>query len=90
MDSRELFLKPPRRLFAMAALPGMVSMLASSLAGAAVVVFAPQPIAAVFMSDASPDELALAYVTRWVTFAVQSYFLAIGKPLPASVVPVCM
>ena len=32
---------------------------------------------------------SLTYVTRWVSFAVQSYFLAVEKPLPASIVSVC-
>ena len=31
---------------------------------------------------------SLTYVTRWLSFATQSYMLAIEKPMPASVISV--
>ena len=58
----------------------------------------PEPITRLFMTDSNPDVLemsisalklfALTYVTRWFSFATQSYMLAVEKPLPASVISV--
>lgn len=31
---------------------------------------------------------SLTYITRWISFATQSYMLAIEKPLPASIISV--
>lgn len=54
--------------------------------------------ACLFMADASPEVMSaasgalrlfsLTYITRWFSFAVQSYMLAIEKPVPASVISV--
>lgn len=69
-----------------------------SLASAAVIALLPQQITSLFMADAGSDILSvsvgalqlfsLTYVTRWFSFATQSYMLAIEKPLPASVISV--
>lgn len=61
-----------------------------------VIAFFPNQITALFMNDAGPEisELSvkalklfsLTYITRWFSFAVQSYMLAIEKPVPASLI----
>ena len=55
-------------------------------------------ITRLFISDVSADVLAmsvsalrlfcLTYFIRWLSFATQSYMLAIEKPLPASIISV--
>ena len=55
-------------------------------------------IAGLFMADARPEVMSIAigaqrlfsltYITRWFSFAVQSYMLAIEKPVPAPVISV--
>ena len=50
------------------------------------------------MADASPEVMdisiaalrlfSITYITRWFSFATQSYMLAIEKPLPASIISV--
>lgn len=58
----------------------------------------PEQLTRLFISGAGPDVTAmsvtairlfsLTYITRWFSFATQSYMLAIEKPLPASLVSV--
>ena len=58
----------------------------------------PQPIASLFMSASASDVSAMAvsaliifsftYITRWLSFATQSFMLAIEKPVPASLISV--
>ena len=58
----------------------------------------PRQITLLFMGDAGTDIIAMAipalqlfsltYITRWFSFATQSYMLAIEKPVPASVISV--
>lgn len=58
----------------------------------------PEPITRLFMTDSNPDVLemsisalklfALTYVTRWFSFATQSYMLAVEKPIQASIISV--
>ena len=58
----------------------------------------PRQITSLFMADAGNDVMTLAvgalrlfaltYITRWLSFATQSYMLAIEKPLPASIISV--
>lgn len=58
----------------------------------------PEPITRLFMGDAAEEFVVMAagalvlfaitYVTRWLSFATQSYMLAIEKPLPASIISV--
>lgn len=72
---------------------GIVSVLAVF-----VIAFLPEQITRLFVADAGPEILslsvtalrlfALTYITRWFSFATQSYMLAIEKPLPASVISV--
>ena len=67
-----------------------------SLISVFVIAFFPNQITALFMNDAGPEisELSvkalklfsLTYITRWFSFAVQSYMLAIEKPVPASLI----
>ncbi len=72
---------------------------AVSLVGTALMFFLPKALCSLFVK---PEETALlsmsvsamrlfglAYLTRWVGFVVQSFFSAIEKPLPASVLSVC-
>lgn len=69
-----------------------------SLLMTAVILLIPERIAILFISDAGNEILAVAvlalelfsltYLTRWFSFATQSYMLAIEKPLPASVISV--
>ena len=63
-----------------------------------VIALVPSQIASLFMSDADAAAMAtavtalqlfsLTYITRWFSFATQSYMLAIEKPLPASIISV--
>ena len=66
---------------------------------AAVIIFlCPSQIARLFMQEAGPDFLtatvgalqlfAFTYLTRWFSFATQSYMLAIEKPVQASMISV--
>ena len=58
----------------------------------------PEPITKLFVPKAGIDVLTLSvgalqlfsltYITRWISFATQSYMLAIEKPLPASIISV--
>lgn len=58
----------------------------------------PEQITRLFVSAPTPDVLdmavgalrlfALTYITRWLSFAVQSCMLAVEKPLPASLISV--
>lgn len=58
----------------------------------------PEQLTCLFISGAGPDVTAmsvtairlfsLTYITRWFSFATQSYMLAIEKPLPASLISV--
>ncbi len=69
-----------------------------SFAAVAVIACFPGPITNLFMPDAGEEALrisvwalqlfSLTYVTRWFSFAMQSYMLAIEKPLPASIISV--
>lgn len=69
----------------------------SLLAAAALAAF-PSQVAALFMGDSGREVLVLAagalrlfaltFVTRWFSFATQSYMLAVEKPLPASLISV--
>lgn len=69
-----------------------------SLLSILVVAVFPEQITHLFMADADADLLnlsvgalrifSLTYITRWISFATQSYMLAIEKPLPASVISV--
>ncbi len=70
-----------------------------SAAASAVIFFFPEGITRLFMAGATARFTAMAsgalrlfaftYVTRWFSFATQSYMLAIEKPLPASAVSLC-
>ena len=72
---------------------GVVSLLA-----VLVLYLFPQPITQLFVADAGPEILeisvgalrlfSLTYITRWFSFATQSYMLAIEKPLPASLISI--
>lgn len=69
-----------------------------SLLSVLIIAFFPEQTARLFISGADKDALAmsvtalrlfsLTYVTRWFSFATQSYMLAIEKPLPASLISV--
>ena len=69
-----------------------------SLASVVVIALVPSQIASLFMSDADAAAMvtavtalqlfSLTYITRWFSFATQSYMLAIEKPLPASIISV--
>ena len=69
-----------------------------SLASVVVIALVPSQIASLFMSDADAAAMAtavtalqlfsLTYITRWFSFATQSYMLAIEKPLLASIISV--
>ena len=58
----------------------------------------PEQLTRLFISGAGPDVTAMSvtairlfsrtYITRWFSFATQSYMLAIEKPLPASLISV--
>ena len=73
---------------------GIVSLLA-----VAVIVLFPGQIAGLFLSADAGSEVikttifalylfSLTYITRWFSFATQSFMLAVEKPLPASVISV--
>ena len=72
---------------------GIVSLLA-----VLVIALFPEQITHLFMADAGNEIMDLAvgalrlfsltYLTRWISFAMQSYMLAIEKPLPASILSV--
>ena len=63
-----------------------------------VIALFPEPITRLFVADAGQEILnlsvgalrlySLTYVTRWFSFAAQSYMLAIEKPLLASLISV--
>ena len=72
---------------------GIISLLA-----VVVILLFPGQITGLFMADVSAEVMALSigalqlfaitYITRWFSFATQSYMLAIEKPLPASIISV--
>ena len=72
---------------------GIVSLLA-----VVVIAVFPEQITKLFVADAGQEILSisvgalqlfcLTYITRWFSFATQSYMLAIEKPLPASLISV--
>ena len=69
-----------------------------SIASVFVIRIFPRQITRMFMGDMGLEFTAMAagalglfaltYITRWLSFAVQSYMLAIEKPLPASIISV--
>ena len=69
-----------------------------SLLAVIVIAVIPEQITRLFMADAGPEVMRMAvvamrlfcltYVTRWFSFAAQSYMLAIEKALPASVISI--
>ncbi len=69
-----------------------------SIAAVFVIAFLPEQITRMFVADAGAEILrisipalrlfSLTYITRWLSFATQSYMLAIEKPLPASLISV--
>ena len=69
-----------------------------SLLAVLVIAVIPEQITRLFMADAGPEVMRMAvvamrlfcltYVTRWFSFAAQSYMLAIEKALPASVISI--
>ena len=69
-----------------------------SLLAVFVIVLIPAQITSLFVADASEQTMrmsisalqlfSLTYITRWFSFATQSYMLAIEKPLPASLISV--
>ncbi len=72
---------------------GIVSLLA-----VCVIALLPEQITRLFVADAGPEVLSMSvgalrlfsitYITRWFSFATQSYTLAVEKPLPASIISV--
>ena len=69
-----------------------------SLGAVVVIALLPGPITRLFMANAGGEVLrmsvgalqlfSLTFVTRWISFATQSYMLAIEKPLAASLISV--
>ncbi len=69
-----------------------------SLLSVAVILLLPRQITVLFMPSANAELLqlsvvalqlfSLTYLTRWVSFASQSYLMAIEKPLPSSLISV--
>lgn len=69
-----------------------------SIASVFVIAFLPEQITLLFMSGAGSEVLdmsvnalrlfSLTYITRWFSFATQSYMLAIEKALPASIISI--
>ena len=69
-----------------------------SLLSVLVMLLFPEQAVRLFISGADKDVLAmsvtalrlfsLTYITRWFSFATQSYMLAVEKPLPASLISV--
>ncbi len=70
-----------------------------SILCAALVILFPTQITLLFISNVSPEFLAMAeialrlfalsYLVKWFTFAVQSFLLAIGQAKPASILSIC-
>ena len=70
-----------------------------SVISAVVIFLLPGPIATLFIQSEDAgfvtsvvDALrlfSLTYLTRWFSFAVQSYMLAVEKPIPAATISVC-
>lgn len=68
------------------------------IGGAAVIYFFPEQIASLFIKENSEELLplsvralkiySLTYITRWFGFVVQSFLIAIEKPVPATVLSV--
>ena len=81
-----------------AALATCTGMAVCALLAAVALSCFPAQVASLFMAGSGQEVLvmasgalrlfALTFVTRWVSFAMQSYMLAIGKPLPASLISV--
>lgn len=69
-----------------------------SLCAVVVLALFPEQITKLFVADAGKEILdisvgalrlfSLTYITRWFSFATQSFMLAIEKPLPASIISV--
>lgn len=69
-----------------------------SLAAFVLILFFPEQIVSLFMADGGEAAtimavgalrlFALTYITRWFSFATQSYMMAIEKPMEASVISV--
>ena len=69
-----------------------------SLASAALVALIPELITRLFVANPTPEVMemsvgalrvfSLTYITRWFSFAMQSYMLAVEKPLSASLISV--
>ena len=69
-----------------------------SLVSALVIFLIPETICSLFLAPSETDSLSLAvsalylfdltYLTRWFSFAMQSYMLAVGKPAPASLLSI--
>lgn len=67
-----------------------------SLASLFIIYYLPQQITGLFMSNIDENFMAMAvgalqlfaftYTVRWLSFATQSYMLAIEKPIPASMI----
>lgn len=67
-----------------------------SIASIFIIYFLPQQITGLFMSNVNGDLMTMAvgalqlfaftYTVRWLSFATQSYMLAIEKPIPASMI----
>ena len=80
------------------AMPRQVASAIVSLLAVGVIALFPAQITGLFMPDAGAEGLRMAvpalqlfsltYVTRWFSFATQSYMLAVEKPLPASLISV--
>ena len=71
-----------------------------SLAAFVLILFFPEQIVSLFMADGEEAAttmavgalrlFALTYITRWFSFATQSYMMAIEKPMEASMISVSM
>lgn len=69
-----------------------------SLISVVIIAVFPEQITNLFMKDAGSEIMdmavwvlrlfSLTYITRWFSFATQSYMLAIEKPMPASIISV--
>ena len=69
-----------------------------SLAAFVLILFFPEQIVSLFMADGEEAAttmavgalrlFALTYITRWFSFATQSYMMAIEKPMEASMISV--
>ena len=68
-----------------------------SLAAAVVIFLFPREIGGLFAQNGAADQVTVTalklfsftYLTRWFSFATQSYMLAIAKPFQASLISVC-